>query len=654
MRIQRIVGVALALIALAGGFFAAHQVPTKALEAARLEATQRAQSVTGDVLAALKALPSETLLETAKSGADVLRVKKLVSGEADRGTAEDFVREESGWAPIRNAGSSGVYVSNELYVSEGQQADLEATRELAVRAQSQGSAAAFLVAGQHVLLAAAAKTDSTANGQPASVSLTRPLTTDDLKPLATRFSVALSLAPKAGPALTAGDSALQALLTGTSPGVDRRPVTDELELAVATDVTPMLVKGEHIAGTQRTVAWAIAAVIAALGVLFAVWPRKPHEQQEALLQQTTAELARSREELNRLSKITSSLKLDADGAVVAKVTGGVLVPGADEGGGLDSTSRSPAPSRYQILGQLGEGGMARVYVAVSRGAEGFSRSFVIKRLRPELIGNTEAVNQFIDEGRLGASLVHSNIVPVLDFGRDADGYYLAQEYILGRNVDRLVETSVRELGQPLAPNVVLYLAQEALKALSYAHGKADDSGRPLGLVHRDVSPANLMVSERGEVKLLDFGIVKSEQRLTKTQTGMVKGNLFFMSPEQAKGLTVDPRSDLFSLSMVLLTALTGKTLYTGTTSYELLTRAGVGLTPEDLAAVRALPLGPLLERGLRLDPNERYPTADDFGAAVARFGSPATAAEVGALMRRLFGADFAKETENVRAARSGT
>jgi serine/threonine-protein kinase len=318
---------------------------------------------------------------------------------------------------------------------------------------------------------------------------------------------------------------------------------------------------------------------------------------------------------------------------------------------LGSTAKTEASSRYEIVGQLGEGGMAKVYVAVSRGAEGFSRSFVIKRLRPELAGNTEAVNQFIDEGRLGASLVHSNIVPVLDFGRDADGYFLAQEYILGRSIGALVEASVSTLGQPLTPRVVLYLAQEALKALSYAHGLTDDRGAPMRLVHRDVSPSNLMVSARGEVKLLDFGIVKSESRLTKTQAGMVKGNLFFMSPEQAKGLEVDARSDVFSLGMVLLNASLGTTLYSGNTSYELLNRAGAGLTDEDLGRLRSMPLGGLLEKALKRDPGERYASADEFAKAVAAVGTPATAAEVGSLVEQLFGAALALETSQLRAAR---
>jgi serine/threonine protein kinase len=288
-----------------------------------------------------------------------------------------------------------------------------------------------------------------------------------------------------------------------------------------------------------------------------------------------------------------------------------------------------------------------VSVAEVRGAEGFRRIFVVKRLRPELTSNPEIVNQFIDEARLGASLVHSNIVPVFDFGRDAEGYFLAQEYILGRDVDALVQTSkARRGGRALEPELVLYLAQEALKALAYAHTRADDSGRPLRLVHRDVSPNNLMVSARGEVKLLDFGIVKSEQRITRTQTGVVKGNLYFMSPEQARALEVDARSDLFSLGMVLFSAASGETLYSGNTTFDLINRAGLGPTADDLRRVAALPapLNAIIAGALEVDPQRRYASADAFAEVVAASGRIGTAAALKGLMELLFADELGAES----------
>ncbi len=195
--------------------------------------------------------------------------------------------------------------------------------------------------------------------------------------------------------------------------------------------------------------------------------------------------------------------------------------------------------------------MAEVFTAVANGAEGFSRIFVLKRMRPELSRNQEAVAQFIDEARMQASLVHSNIVPVFDFGRVGSEYFMTQEYIVGRDLTRLVAGRYDHCQLPLDPRFAYYVAHETLQALQFAHDKRDKDGQPLGIVHRDVSPGNIIVSAQGEVKLADFGVVKSNRRVTKTQVGMIKGNANFMSPEQARGHHVDARSDLFSVGLVL-------------------------------------------------------------------------------------------------------
>src|SRR5262249_16493248 len=150
------------------------------------------------------------------------------------------------------------------------------------------------------------------------------------------------------------------------------------------------------------------------------------------------------------------------------------------------------------------------------------------------------------------------------------------------------QTALRTFGKPIPTELVLFVAQETLRALEYAHNLKDDQGHPLNLVHRDISPNNLMISERGELKLLDFGIVKADNGLTGTTPGIVKGNLFVMSPEQARGQVVDVRSDIYSLGMVLYVVSTGHTLYGGNTSYEVLSRAAHGLVAEDVALVRAL------------------------------------------------------------------
>jgi hypothetical protein len=306
--------------------------------------------------------------------------------------------------------------------------------------------------------------------------------------------------------------------------------------------------------------------------------------------------------------------------------------------------------RYTLLEKIGEGGMARVFVAAAYGAEGFRRLFVIKRLLAQLSAEQEVVNHFIDEARLGASLVHSNIVPVFDFGKVGNEYFFAQEFILGRNLSALRARSMKIDQKPLSAGVVLYAAREVLKALAYAHTRLSGTGTPLGIVHRDVSMNNIMISAGGEVKLLDFGIAKAnDRRLSQTQLGQVKGNVFFMSPEQAQGLAVDARSDLFSLGLVMYACLAGKTLYEGTNTYELLARSGRGLTDDDWRMVRSLPEATreVLSRALQYLPDQRFSSAEEFAAAIdgTHAASFSEAAEV---MQRLFGAELRSEEERFR------
>ncbi len=297
--------------------------------------------------------------------------------------------------------------------------------------------------------------------------------------------------------------------------------------------------------------------------------------------------------------------------------------------------------RYRLLDLLGEGGMAQVFTAVTFGAEGFRRAFVVKRLRAELSRDPAVVAQFIDEANLGSTLVHSNIIPVFDFGKVSDEYFLAQEYILGRDLGRLTKRALERHQRALQPPLVLYVASETLQALEYAHGKLGEGGRPVGLVHRDVSPSNILVSARGEVKLFDFGIVKAEGRVTKTQHGVVKGNVSFMSPEQARGLAVDGRADLFSLGLVMFYCLTGEILYRGETTYELLVKAATGPGPEELARIAALPApcAAIVGKALEIDPARRYQNAAEFAAAIGApcdgWRSGCRSAHEHALRRRL-------------------
>jgi hypothetical protein len=317
-----------------------------------------------------------------------------------------------------------------------------------------------------------------------------------------------------------------------------------------------------------------------------------------------------------------------------------------------SPERGMSLGRYVLIDRIGEGGMAEVFTAISFGHGGFRRSFVVKRLRGELNGNPNAVRQFIDEANLASTLVHPNVVPVFDFGEASGTYYLAQEYVVGRDLGRLMRR-LKERGQPtLSTEILLYVASEILSGLEYAHEKRDDAGNKMGLVHRDVTPENVIISDRGEVRILDFGIVKAKQRLSQTVNGTVKGNLEYMSPEQARGKEVDARSDLFSAGLVVFHAASGEPFYAGETFYELLSAAAIGPTPEKRERIAKLapPLPAILARALDIEPAGRYQTAAEFKAAITPHlragGQEALAARVAAM----FGDELRAEQDRLANA----
>ena len=321
------------------------------------------------------------------------------------------------------------------------------------------------------------------------------------------------------------------------------------------------------------------------------------------------------------------------------------------------TRFGPIPfGRYRLLRVLGQGRMGTVHLAIAHGENGFRRFFVVKRLREQVARTPEALHQFINEARLGASVVHSNIVPVYDFGRVGDEYFFAQEYILGRDLNALVRRSLQQDGRPLPLPVVFHIGWELLEALSYAHSRTDPSGAPLGIVHRDISPTNIMVSARGEVKLLDFGIAKSERRPgTPTQGRTITGNSLFMSPEQARGGETDSRSDLFSLGLTLYYCLTGETLYDHDISeHDLVVRAAHGPGPAERGRIARLSSpADLLASALQVDPADRFQTADEFRLALHASDLAAGAAALPPLVQRLLGAELAREQARLMEIEQG-
>lgn len=279
-----------------------------------------------------------------------------------------------------------------------------------------------------------------------------------------------------------------------------------------------------------------------------------------------------------------------------------------------------ADQRYRVVERLEAGGMAEVFLGEVVGMQGFKKRVAIKRVLPHLAQNKAFMGMFLDEARLGARLDHANIVSVFDIGAADNTYFLVMEYVDGCNLKTLME-GVRKQGRhfPLGP--AIFIAQEACRGLSYAHELVDDEGRPLGIVHRDISPPNILISRRGEVKVTDFGLAKAATQLEKTDPGVVKGKFGYLSPEAAMGEEVDARADVFALGVVLWEMLAGRRLFLGETDYhtvKLVQAAEVpSLAPFHPDVDEAFEA--VLRKALARDRRDRYQTAREMGDALASY-----------------------------------
>jgi serine/threonine protein kinase len=225
--------------------------------------------------------------------------------------------------------------------------------------------------------------------------------------------------------------------------------------------------------------------------------------------------------------------------------------------------------KYRLLKRIAVGGMAEIFVARREGMEGFQKTIVIKRIRPHLSEQSALVNMFLNEAKLAAELNHSNIAQIFDLGRIGKSYFIAMEYINGHDMRAIVPKAEKQ-GISFPLEYSFKIAREACEGLYYAHRKADEQSQPLKIVHRDVTPENIMVSFDGEVKVLDFGIAKAEHLVSETRAGEIKGKLGYLSPEQITGKPVDHRSDLFSLGTVLYEWATNHRLFTGRSDVDVL------------------------------------------------------------------------------------
>ncbi|CAM3778851.1 serine/threonine protein kinase [Corallococcus sp. ZKHCc1 1396] len=276
--------------------------------------------------------------------------------------------------------------------------------------------------------------------------------------------------------------------------------------------------------------------------------------------------------------------------------------------------------KYRILQRLAVGGMAHIFLATLDGPDGFSKACVIKRILPEYANLEPFSRMFADEAKVAALLTHPNIVQVFDFGKIDGQYYLAMEWIQGQSLDRIMRHAAAA-SMPLGLRVTVDVGLAMSDALTYAHAKTLSDGTPLKLVHRDITPGNVLVSRDGIVKLADFGIVKSSVNLERTVAGVVKGKYAYMSPEQITNRELDHRSDLYSLGIVLYEASTGRRLFKRDTMEATIVAASQGDVPPPSQVSPGFPpdLERILLRLLAKDPDARYPNARELHDDLERF-----------------------------------
>jgi serine/threonine protein kinase len=276
--------------------------------------------------------------------------------------------------------------------------------------------------------------------------------------------------------------------------------------------------------------------------------------------------------------------------------------------------------RYRVIEKLASGGMAEVFRAESAGLEGFKKQVAIKRVLPHLSEKKKFISMFLDEARLSAHLSHSNCVQVFDIGVGDNAYFIVMEYVDGADLKAVMET-LKKQGRELPVEEAVFIAIKICEGLCYAHELTDQDGRPFAVVHRDVSPPNVLMTKHGEIKIVDFGLAKASSQLEKSEPGIIKGKFSYLSPEAALGKDVDHRTDIFAVGIILWEMLAGRRLFLGDTDFATvklvqqaaippLTKINTKVTPE---------LERIVGRALARDPAQRYQSTRDLAVALNDF-----------------------------------
>lgn len=309
--------------------------------------------------------------------------------------------------------------------------------------------------------------------------------------------------------------------------------------------------------------------------------------------------------------------------------------------------------RYALHEEIAAGGMARVHLGRLLGPAGFSRTVAVKRLHSHIARDPDFVTMFLDEARIAARIRHPNVVATLDVVTTGDEVFLVMEYIDGEALSRLERVAFRR--GPIPPPLVVAILTGVLRGVHAAHEARDERGEPLHIVHRDLTPHNILVGTDGLARVLDFGVAKAAGKSHSTRTGELKGKVAYMSPEQIRG-SVTRRTDVYAASVVAWEALTGKRLFTGDHDVEIMARVLDAKISAPSAVVPSLPpsLDQALLRGLATDPEARFATAEEMAIALERCVPPATPREVSAWVESLAGSVLSRRAELVARVESSS
>ncbi len=276
--------------------------------------------------------------------------------------------------------------------------------------------------------------------------------------------------------------------------------------------------------------------------------------------------------------------------------------------------------QYQLVEKIAQGGMAEIFKGKALDLHGLERPVVIKRILPHIAASPEFVQMLIDEAKIAVMLSHGNIAQIYDLGKVSDDYFIVMEYVEGKTISQIMKR-LRSLGQQMSIPTAVYLCSEIAKGLDYMHRRMDDEGRELHIVHRDISPQNVILSTAGTVKIIDFGIAKAKTKISTTDSGILKGKFAYMSPEHAEGEKLDYRSDIFSLGVILFELLTNQRLFKGKNNLETVKKVRHTKVPVPSTLQTRIPkeLDEIVLKALVKDRNKRYQSASSFAQDLTKF-----------------------------------